>query len=128
MNNKNNQIKSFSDQLAIKFLKNQGMNTIKNVQNFTKALDSGFMQYYLDEFDNLVSIYEPNTITRELKRKSKVCAKIYLSKAYPLSGSPAEGPSPQVCWESGAPLTLTPLPLRRWEVLDPLSPPHSSGR
>ena len=82
MNNKNNQVKSFSDQLAIKFLKNQGMDTIKNVQNFTKALDPGFMQYYLDEFDNLVSIYEPNTITRELKRKSKVCAKIYLSKAY----------------------------------------------
>ena len=50
------------------------------------------------------------------------------AQPYPLSGSPAEGPSPQVCWESGAPLTLTPLPLRRWEVLDPLSPPHSSGR
>lgn len=82
MNIKNSQIKSFSSELAIQFLKDQGMNSIQSIQHFAKALDKNFMQYYEDNFDTLVSKYEPDSYIRELKKDSEVCAKIYLSKAY----------------------------------------------
>lgn len=73
---------SISDQITLNYIKNKNIDTLQKVYDFRKALDNDYMQQYLENFDNLVSIYEPNSIIRNLKQESPVCAKIYLSKAY----------------------------------------------
>lgn len=77
-----NKTNSISDQLISDYIKTKNINDLQKIYNFKNALDVKFMQYYLEDFDNLVSPYEPNIILRNLKYQSQVCAKIYLSKAY----------------------------------------------